>query len=90
MITERDVERSKAQTEFACREGIRWLEDKAEELAGLPKGTLVIFNVINGKYVTASNRLEAMDKFHQLFGDNNTLAFVHEVGGRVFIGGGLG
>ena len=84
-----DPERFDAQTEFAVREGERWRQQKRAELEGLSVGTVVMFNVISGEYVTAPNRLEAMDRFHQTFGLNVTLGFSFEVGRPVFIGGGI-
>lgn len=84
-----DEERFEAQTEFAVREGERWRQQKRAELEGLSVGTVVMFNVISGEYVTAPNRLAAMDLFDQKFGARNTLGFSFEVGRPVFIGGGI-
>ena len=78
-----------AQTAFAVQEGKRWRAEKASELESLPVGTVLVFNVVNGQYVTGSNRLEAMKSFHQTFGEGTTLAYSFEVGRPVFIGGGI-
>jgi len=88
-MTDYEYERMRTHTAFAVEQGKRWREEKAAELAGLPAGTVVMINVVNGRYVTAPNRLEAMAKFHQLFGENNTLAFSFEVDRPVIIGGGI-
>ena len=85
-----DHDRSRAQTEFAVAQGKRWRETKAAELDALPVGTVVMFNVVNGEYVIASDRLEAIDKFHQKYGRGVTVGYSFEVGRPVFVGGGIG
>ena len=82
-------ERFRAHTAFAVQEGKRWREEKAAEFAGLPAGTVVAVNVVNGKYVTADSDLHAMDAFQQAFGKGTTLAYVFEIGRPLFIGGGI-
>jgi hypothetical protein len=88
-MTEIGHERFSRQTAFAAAEGRRWAEQKAAELGLLPAGTVVMFNVANGAYVTGATRLEAMDKFHQAFGRNATLGYSLEVGRPAFVGGGI-
>ena len=88
-MTDMEYERMRAQTAFAGEQGQRWKEEKAAEFAALRIGTVVMINVVNGHYVTAQNRIEAMDKFDQKFGKGTTLAFSFEVGRPVFIGGGI-
>ena len=88
-MSEHDMERFRAQTAFAVQEGKRWRQEKAAEFDALPVGTVVMINVVNGSYVTAQDRLAAMDKFHQTFGNGTTLAYSFEVGRPVFIGGGI-
>ena len=83
------MERFRAHTSFAVQEGKRWRQEKAAEFAALSAGTVVMINVVNGEYVTAAGRLEAMDKFHQAFGKGTTLAYSFEVDRPVFIGGGI-
>jgi hypothetical protein len=83
-------DRRRAQTDFAVAQGTRWREAKAAEIDALPVGTVVMFNVISGEYVTAMDRLEAMDKFDQRFGRGVTLGFSFEIGRPVFVGGGIG
>ncbi len=85
-----DYERRRAQTEFAVAQGKRWREAKAAEIDELPAGTVVMFNVISGDYITAADRLEAIDKFHQKYGRGGALGFPFEVGRPVFVGGGIG
>ena len=89
-MTDQEHERSKAATTFAVEHGKRWREAKAAELATLPAGTVVVINVTNGDFVTGPNRIEAMDTFHQTYGEGTTLSFSFEVGRPVFVGGGIG
>lgn len=89
-MTDYDHVRSRAQTEFAVAQGKRWREAKAAELAAYPIGTVVMFNVVNGEYVVADDRLAAIDKFHQKYGRGVTLGYSFEVGRPVFVGGGIG
>ena len=88
-MSELERERWRAHTHFAVEQGKRWRLEKADELAALPFGTVVMINVVNGMYVTAKNRLEAMDKFDQTFGKNTTIGYSFEVGRPTFIGGGI-
>ncbi len=83
-----EPERSRARNEFVSKEGNYWLKRLASELAKLPDGTALVINVVNGEYVTAPTRLEAMDKFDQKFGVNTTFGFIHQIGRPIFIGGG--
>jgi hypothetical protein len=89
-MTDQEYERMRAQTAFAVQQGERWRQELAAEFAGLTDGTVVMINVVNGRYVTAASRIEAMNKFDQLFGKGTTLGFSFEVGRLVFIGGGIG
>lgn len=89
-MTQNEHERFRAQTAFAVQEGKRWRDEKASEFTVLPAGTVVMINVVNGSYVTAGNRLAAIDKFQQQFGNGTTLAYSFEVDRPVFIGGGIG
>lgn len=84
-----DHDQFSSQTSFAVREGERWRRMRATELESLPIGTIVMINVANGEYVTAATRLSAIDKFHDRFGRNTTLAYSFEVGRPVFVGGGI-
>jgi hypothetical protein len=85
---ELEPERCRARNEFVSNEGDYWLNRLAPELAKLPDGTALMINVVNGEYVTAPTRLEAMDKFDQKFGVNVTFGFLHQIGRPIFIGGG--
>ena len=88
-MTEKERERFRNQTAFSAAEGQRWADEKAAEFEALPMGTIVMINVVNGEYVTADDRLQAIDKFHQKFGRHTTLSFSFEIGRPVIIGGGL-
>jgi hypothetical protein len=85
-----EIEMTRSETEFAVNQGKRWRAMKSAELAGLPDGKVVMFNVINGEYVLADDRLEALDKFHQKYGRGVTLGYSFEVGRPTFVGGGIG
>ena len=71
------------------RKGIRWRAEKSAELAAPPVGTVAVFNVDIGQYVTATSRIDAMKNFHQTFGAGTILAYSFEVGRLVFIVGGI-
>jgi len=88
-MTDKEYERRRAATMFAAEQGRRWREEKADEFATLPDGTVVMINVVNGSYVTAASDLEAMAKFDQMFGTGTTLAYSFTVGRPIFIGGGI-
>lgn len=87
-VPELEPERCRARSEFVANEGDYWLNRLAPELEKLPDGTALVINVVNGEYVTAPTRLEAMDKFDQKFGVNTTFGFLHQIGRPIFIGGG--
>ena len=89
-MTNLQHERSRALTNFAVEQGERWRQEKAAEFDAIPVGTVVMINVVNGKYVTAGDRIEAMDKFDQSFGQGVTIGYTFEVGRPTFIGGGIG
>ena len=83
-------ERSRALTNLAVEQGERWRQEKAAEFDALPVGTVVMINVVNGKHVTAGDRIEAMDKFDQAFGKGISIGYSFQVGRPTFIGGGIG
>jgi hypothetical protein len=66
----------------------QWLKDRADWVATLPARTVIVICVATGEYVTASTPVEAMIAFEARFGPNQP-GFLHEVGHRVFIGGGI-
>jgi hypothetical protein len=84
-----DIEQARARSTFACQQGEIWVARKQAELDILPKGTVVIIDIVTGHYVTAATWLAAHPLFLQRFG-SSALGFVHHVGERTFIGGGLG
>jgi hypothetical protein len=73
--------------ESTVREGKAWLEKLEPELEMLPKGTVVVINCATGEYITAESRLAGLNKFQDRFGDVS--GYLHEIGGGLFIGGGL-
>ena len=90
MSTPKDEElaRQRARNEEVGQAGKLWLEQKRAEIDALPVGTVVIFNVATGEYVTGLDYLVASDDFHRTFGEEMP-GFVHRVGRPVFVGGGL-
>jgi hypothetical protein len=80
-------ERLRTTGELARDKGEVWVEKLGPELSALPKGTVVAINCATGEYVLGKTRLEAADAFEKRFG--KTLGWVHEVGGGVFLGGGI-
>jgi len=89
MKTELSQERSDARTKFICEEGRAWKEVLADEFDKLDDGTAVVINIVNGEYVTAKTPLEALDKFTQQYGENNTFSYSFQVNFPIFVGGGI-
>jgi hypothetical protein len=82
---EHENERSRARLEFVGKEGDYWLKKRADEIAKLPDGTVVVINIVN-EFVSGASWAEAMAAFDQRFGVNTTLGYVHEIGRPVLIG----
>lgn len=78
----------RARSEAITKAGKRWIEVKSSELASLDFGTVVIFDVETGEYVTGATRLEAMDAYDRTIGPHRP-GFMHQIGKRIFLGGGL-
>jgi hypothetical protein len=70
-------------------QGERWIEKKRAEFDALPKGTVVIIDIVSGEFVTGKTLLEANPIFDQRFG-SAAAGHVYRVGERSFIGGGIG
>jgi hypothetical protein len=77
----------RTRTEQAQDQGEVWVDKLRPEFEALPKGTVVAINCATGEYVLGQTRLEAADAFERRFG--HALGWVHEVGGGVFLGGGI-
>jgi hypothetical protein len=88
-VSEADLEQARARSEFTAEQGQIWVKRLQAELSVLPKGTVVIIDIATGQYVAAKTWLEADPIFDQRFG-TSALGFVHRIGERTFIGGGLG
>jgi hypothetical protein len=88
-LTELDLEQARARSKFAAEQGKIWVSRKQSEFSELPKGTVVIIDIVTGAYVTGKTYLEASPSFGQRFG-RSALGFVHRIGEHTFIGGGLG
>jgi hypothetical protein len=80
-------ERLRAASELAGDKGEAWLERLEPEFSTLPRGTVVIINCMTGEYVTGTTRLAALREFQERFGQ--AAGLMHEVGGGIFVGGGI-
>jgi hypothetical protein len=80
-------ERLRAAGEIARDKGEAWLERLEPEFSTLPQGTVVVINCMTGEYVTGATRLAALRQFQQQFGQ--TAGLMHEIGGGIFVGGGI-
>lgn len=87
-ITEDELASRRARNEANAQAGERWLEKMRAEIDRLPFGTVVIFDVETGVYVTGATHIEAMDEFDRKIGEHRP-GFVHEAGRRVILGGGI-
>ena len=87
-ITEDELAGRRDRNEAVAQAGERWLETKKIEIAKLAFGTVVIVDVETGEYVTGATHIEAMDEYDRRIGADRP-GFIHEVGRRVFLGGGL-
>ena len=88
-MSARDLDQARARSEFSCEQGQLWIEKKKAEIDAIPRGTVVVIDIVTGEYVTAKTWLEAHPLFVQRFG-SSALGFVHHVGERTFVGGGIG
>jgi hypothetical protein len=87
-MTDEDLEQARARSEFSASQGQIWVSRKRAELDALPKGTVVIIDIVTGGYVTGATYLNATPLFSERFG-TSALGFVHRIGQRTFIGGGI-
>jgi len=81
--------RMKAQSDYAGQHGEQWVQHHAVAFKELPKGTHVAINCRTGEYVVGHTALEAVDAFEQRFGKGNEIGYMIEIGGGVFVGGGI-
>ena len=89
MDSDRDerLTRMRESAEISGRQGEAWLEKLKPELDHLPNGTVVVINCATGEYITGETRLDALHKFQRRFG--NVAGWMHEIGGGIFVGGGI-
>jgi hypothetical protein len=80
--------RMRAQHEYAGKHGESWVEHYKDEFARLVKGTIVVINCRTGQYVLGPTRNEAADEFERRFGKE--IGYMIEIGGGIFVGGGIG
>lgn len=86
--TNEELARQRARNEEIGWAGERWLQAKRAEIEALPTGTVVIFNVETGEYVTGTNALTVSDEFDLIHG-HDCPGFIHRVRHPIFLGGGL-
>ncbi len=89
MDSDRDerLARMREAAEISGRQGEAWLEKPKPELDHMPNGTVVVINCATGEYITGETRLDALHKFQGRFG--NVAGWMHEIGGGIFVGGGI-
>jgi hypothetical protein len=66
----------------------QWLADHKALVATFPIRTAIVICVATGEYVTAPTRVDALVAFERRFGQQ-AQGFLHEVGHRTFVGGGI-
>jgi hypothetical protein len=84
---EQGLARMRAASAISRQQGEGWIEKLGPQLEHLPKGTVVVINCATGEYITGATRLDALQKFQQRFG--NVAGWMHEIGGGIFVGGGI-
>jgi len=89
MDSDRDerLARMREFAEISGRQGEAWLEKLKPGLEHLPKGTVIAINCATGEYVTGMTYLDASHKFEERFG--KVAGWMHEIGGGLFVGGGI-
>jgi hypothetical protein len=85
-VTE-DLAHMRAAAATSRQQGEAWLDKLASQLEQLPKGTVVVINCATGEYITSDTRIDALHRFQQRFG--NAPGWMHEIGGGIFVGGGI-
>ena len=58
--------------------------------SGMPPGTVIVIDLATGDYITAPSRLQALDAFEARIGSGTTIGWLHQIGGGIVVGGGLG
>jgi hypothetical protein len=79
--------RMRADSANSRERGEAWIKELSQELKNLPRGTVIVINCDTGEYVSAASRLDALRKFQERFG--NIPGWMHEIGGGLFVGGGI-
>jgi len=77
----------RAQHAIAEERGEAWVRQLEPQFAGMPKGTVVVINCSTGEYVIGPTLREAADEFERRFAKD--VGYAHEIGGGVFVGGGI-
>jgi hypothetical protein len=79
--------RMRAHGEYAADMGEAWRKRHENEFARLQKGTIVVIHCRSGQYVIGSSRHEAGDEYERRFGKD--IGYMIEIGGGIFVGGGI-
>ena len=66
-----------------------WLRTFKVWLDTLPSGSAIVFDLRTGRFVAAATRLAALDAFGARYGQHEAVGWLHEVGGKFVLGGGL-
>ena len=83
----RDLERLIGSLPKGTVIAVKLADDVVAETADTPMDSIAR-NIANGNYITAPNGLAAMDVFEERFG-KSAVAWVHEIGVPISLGGGL-
>jgi hypothetical protein len=85
---ERSFEPLRETFAFVMSSGQSWLAANEMLVRQLPTGTVIAIHLASGAHVLGKDGLDAMDHFVARFG-KEAVAWVHEVGVPVRLGGGL-
>lgn len=81
--------RMRAENQYAGEMGQAWVKRHETEFARLPMGTHVAINCRTGEFVLGRTGLEAAAEFERRFGKAKELGYMIEIGGGIFLGGGI-
>jgi hypothetical protein len=59
-------------------------------LSNLAIGTVIVMDLVSGEHIVATTRLGGVQAFKQHFGIGQTVGWLHEIGGGIVVGGGIG
>jgi hypothetical protein len=82
----RSDDRFRAERVEALMNGLR----RQAVFASLGIGTVIVMDLVSGEHLIAPNRLGGLQAFKQRFGNGRTVGWLHEIGGGIVVGGGVG